>query len=337
MCFVMKKLNFRWLIATILALLLISMHSCTTRRYKIMSGFTQGTTFRIIYSDDIGGPLDDLVDKILTKIDFSMSVYNKESIISAINRGDEVELDTLFINVFNRSLQINKKSEGLFDPSASPLFNLWGFGFKNREEVNQGKIDSLKAFCGMDNFILEGHRIIKRVMGAELNFNAIAKGYTSDVIAMEFDKIGIGNYLIEIGGEIKCKGKNISGDKWSIGIDKPKEGNFVQGGDIQDVLLIENCGLATSGNYRSYYEENGEKFSHTINPLTGYPARNNLLSATIIAPDAMTADAYATWFMVAGLEKAIEIIESEPDIEGYLIYSEGDSIKTYKSEGIKIR
>lgn len=311
--------------------------SCTSREYRVIDGFTQGTTFHIAYSDDAGEPLDALVEHLLNGIDSSLSVYNKESIVSKVNRGEETVLDSLFISVFNRSLEINIKSEGLFDVSASPIFNLWGFGFKNRESVTNAKIDSVKSLTGMGKFRIEGSKIIKEIPGAELNFNAIAQGYSADVIASQFEKRGVKNYLIEIGGEIFCKGVNPKGKKWSVGIDKPIDGNNIQGEEIQDILLMQNCGLATSGNYRKFYEENGEKYSHSINPITGYPAKNSLLSATVIAPDAMTADAYATWFMVAGLEKAKEVIESDSSIEGYLVYSEGGAFKVYKSKGINLR
>ncbi|MHC1780459.1 MAG: FAD:protein FMN transferase [Bacteroidales bacterium] len=323
-----------WLYALIVCLIVIS---CTSREYRVIDGFTQGTTFHIAYSDDAGESLDALVEEMLNSIDSSLSVYNKESIVSKVNRGEDTVLDTLFIKVFNKSVEINIKSEGLFDVSASPIFNLWGFGFKNRESVTKEKIDSVKSLTGMEKFRIEGSKVLKEKAGAELNFNAIAQGYSADVIASQFDKRGVKNYLIEIGGEIYCKGLNPKGKKWSVGIDKPIDGNNIQGEEIQDVLLMQNCGLATSGNYRKFYEENGEKFSHSINPITGYPAKNSLLSATVVAPDAMTADAYATWFMVAGLDKAIKIIESDPSIEGYLVYSEGGAFKVYKSKGINLR
>ncbi len=317
--------------------ILLMLISCTSREYRTIDGFTQGTTYHIAYSDDTEMPLDEMVEHLLTRIDSSLSVYNKESIVSKVNRGEDVEIDTLFLNVFNRSLEINKMSDGLFDVSASPVFNVWGFGFKNRESVTREKIDLARSLSGMDKFRIEGMKVVKSITGAELNFNAIAQGYSADVIASHFDKRGVKNYLIEIGGEIFCKGVNPKGKRWSVGIDKPIDGNNIQGEDIQDVLLMQNRGLATSGNYRKFYEEDGEKFSHSINPITGYPARNSLLSATVTAPDAMTADAYATWFMVAGLEKAIEIIESNPDIEGYLIYSRDGILNVYKSRGINLR
>lgn len=310
---------------------------CKGRDYRTIDGFTQGTTFHIVYSNDAGIELDSLTHEILRRVDFSMSGYNPESILTMVNNSDSAEVDSMFADVFIRSLEIYKISDGLFDVSAGPLFDVWGFGFKNKTAVNQQVIDSAMQFIGMDKVRLEGLRIVKSNPGVKLNFNAIAQGYTADIIGRAYDNLGIENYLIEIGGEIYCKGVNPKGKTWSVGIDKPVEGNMIQGQELQDVILLNGGGLATSGNYRKFYEENGEKYSHSINPKTGYPVRDNLLSATVIAEDAMTADAYGTFFMVAGLEKAIEVIESTPGIEGFLIYSKDGKYEVYKSKGIKTK
>ena len=303
--------------------------------YKTIDGFTQGTTYHIVYSHDVDFTPDSLTESLLKMVDFSMSGYNPESIISQVNKGDSVKVDIMFADVFNRSVEMYRISEGLFDVSAAPLFDIWGFGFKNKSVVNQQIIDSVMQYVGMDKVTLEGTKIIKKSPGVQLNFNAIAQGYTADVIGRAFDNVGIKNYLIEVGGEIFCKGVNPKGKSWSVGIDKPEEGNMIQGQELQDIILLNGGGLATSGNYRKFYEENGEKYSHTINPKTGYPVRDNLLSATVIAPDAMTADAYGTYFMVAGLEKAIEVIESTPELEGYLVYSKDGKFEVYRSKGIR--
>ncbi len=318
-------------------ILLTSINSCNNIEYKTVDGFTQGTTYHVVYSADVPFELDTLTEKILFQIDNSLSVYNKSSLITRINNGEQIEADTLFTNVFNRSREIYDISEGLFDVSAAPLFNIWGFGFKNRERVTPQVLDSALALTGMDKIWMENGFVVRSVPGVTLNFNAIAQGYTADVIAFEYDKLGIKNYMIEVGGEIVCKGMNPKGKSWSVGIDKPESGNMIQGAELQDVLLLSSGGLATSGNYRKFYEENGERYSHTINPKTGYPVKHNLLSATVIAQDAMTADAYATWFMVVGLERAREIIESSEGIEGYLIYSQDGEFKVYKSPGVRVR
>ncbi len=325
-----------FLSAALFALLFLT--SCNKKTdYKTMDGFTEGTTYHIVYSHSGGDTLNSLVEELLTKVDNSMSVYNKESIISKLNRNEEVTIDTLFINVFNRSREFYDISGGSFDISAAPLFDIWGFGAKERKEVTQQMVDSVREFIGMDKVKLENGILKKSDPRVTLNMNAIAKGYTSDVVAEAFDRRGIKNYLIEIGGEIFCRGVNPKGKEWSVAIDKPIEGNMIQGEQVQDILSLSNRGLATSGNYRKFFKENGKTYSHTIDPKTGFPARQSLLSATIIAKDAMTADAYATYFMVVGLDKAKEILAADPDIDGYLVYSENGEFRVFSTPGVEIR
>lgn len=321
----------------IVSFLLLNSCKGSDTEYLVMDGFTQGTTYHIVYSNDVGVELDSVVIEILASIDSSLSVYNPESVVSRINRGEQVEVDSLLRVVLQRSRDFYEMSGGLFDVSASALFNIWGFGFEKREDVTPAMVDSALSISGMDKVHLVRGRVMFDIPGMTLNFNAIAQGYTCDVIADRFDVMGVENYLIEVGGEIVCKGQNPSGELWSVGIDKPEEGNMIQGADLQDVILLSDRGLATSGNYRKFYEKDGKVFSHTVNALTGYPVRHSLLSATVIAKDAMTADAYATWFMTAGLEKAIEITEREDGVDSYLVYAEGEEYKVYKSEGIKVR
>jgi thiamine biosynthesis lipoprotein len=188
----------------------------------------------------------------------------------------------------------------------------------------------------MDKVKIENGVLVKRDKRLSLNANAIAQGYSSDVIAGEFDKLGIKNYLIEVGGEIYCKGVNSKGKNWTIGIDKPIDGNMIKGENLQDILSLTGKGLATSGNYRKFYEEGGEKYSHTIDPKTGYPVKHSLLSATVIADDAMTADALATFFMVVGLDKTKEFLGKNTGIDAYLVYADGEKFKVYKTKGVNI-
>lgn len=334
-------MNFRntlkFFFPAILSILLLTTSCGKKIEYKTIDGFTQGTTYHIVYSHKGGDTLNSLVTEILERIDSSVSVYRSESIISRINRNEETVPDSLFINVFNRSREFYDLSEGNFDISAAPLFDVWGFGAKEKKEVTQQMIDSILAFVGMDKVWLENGVVKKSDPRVTLNMNAIAQGYTSDVIAAEFDKRGVENYLIEVGGEIFCKGLNPKGKEWSVAIDKPVEGNMIQGEQIQDILNLSNRGLATSGNYRKFYKEGDKVYSHTLDPKTGFPAKQNLLSATIIAKDAMTADAYATYFMVVGLEKAKEILASNPDIDGYLVYGENGEFRVFSTPGIEIR
>ncbi|MDD3033707.1 MAG: FAD:protein FMN transferase [Bacteroidales bacterium] len=322
-------------IVVLLSFLLLISGCGNKLEYKTIDGFTQGTTYHIVYSINSPDSLNAVVDKVLAGIDNSLSVYNDSSIISRINRGEDISPDSLFVVVFNRSAEIYNISKGAFDISGAPMFDVWGFGFKNKEKVTQGDIDSIKQFVGMDKVKIENGKVVKADPRLSLNANAIAQGYTSDVIAREFDKLGIMNYMIEVGGEIFCKGVNPKGIEWSVGIDKPIEGNVIPGEELQEILSLSEKGLATSGNYRKFYEENGKKYAHTIDPRTGYPVTHSLLSATVIAVDAMTADALATYFMVVGLDEAKAYLAANTDVDAYLVYSEGDSFQVYKTSGIK--
>lgn len=334
----LPSMNYCKITSKIVALFFLSLliSGCAKKlEYKTIDGFTQGTTYHIVYSTDSPDSLNGIVDKVLADIDNSLSVYNDSSIISRINRGEDIQPDSLFIVVFNRSAEIYNLSKGAFDISGAPMFDVWGFGFKNKEKVTQKDIDSIKQFVGMDKVKIENGKVVKADPRLSLNANAIAQGYTSDVIAREFDKLGIMNYMIEVGGEIFCKGVNPKGVEWSVGIDKPIEGNVIPGEDLQEILSLSGKGLATSGNYRKFYEEDGKKYAHTIDPRTGYPVTHSLLSATVVAADAMTADALATYFMVVGLEEAKAYLAANTDVDAYLVYSEGEKFQVYKTSGIK--
>jgi thiamine biosynthesis lipoprotein len=279
-------------ILPLLAVAALLTWSCKQKQeYKTIDGFTQGTTYHIVYEQPGKDTLNALVDSLLLSIDNSLSVYNDSSLISRINRNESVMPDTLFINVFNRSREIWDLSSGSFDISAAPFFEVWGFGAGEKRDVTQKMVDSIRQFVGMDKISLAEGKIVKSDPRVSLNVNAIAQGYTADVIAYAFDRLGIDNYLVEVGGEIFCKGVNAKGLEWSVGLDKPVEGNMIQGGELQEVISLSGRGLATSGNYRKFIEENGQKYSHTIDPKTGFPVKQSLLSATVVAADAMTADA----------------------------------------------
>lgn len=294
-----------------------------------------GTTYRITYEPATAAEIGKQIDSLLAHIDRSLSVYNPQSIISKINRNEPVEADSLFTQVFLRSQEIYAATNGAFDIAASPLFNAWGFGFQHKETISPEKIDSLKQFSGMEHVQLAGRQIIKDDPRVTLNANAIAKGFGTDLVASLLEQQGITNYIVEIGGEIRCKGKNSSGRLWSIGIDKPVDGNIFPGENLQAILHFTNKSLATSGNYRKFYEENGKKYAHTINPVTGYPVQHNLLSATVIADNCMTADAYATALMVIGFEASAELLRHHPELGAYLLYEEDGSMKVFCTDNIK--
>ena len=337
----MPEMKFYKALQNIPAILLLSVFICTScgsrQDYKTIDGFTQGTTYHIVYQQQGADTLNALVDSILLAVDNSLSVYNGSSLISRVNRNEEVSADTLFVNVFSRSREIWELSKGSFDISAAPYFEVWGFGAGERRDVTQQMIDSIRQFVGMDKVSLDSGKVVKSDPRVSLNVNAIAQGYTADVIAYAFDRLGIKNYLVEVGGEIFSKGVNAKGNEWSVGLDKPVEGNMIQGEELQEVITLSGRGLATSGNYRKFIEEDGRKYSHTIDPATGYPVKHSLLSATVVASDAMTADAYATWFMVEGLEKAKEILAATPGIDAYLVYDKDGKFEAYYTKGINIK
>lgn len=262
-----------------------------------------------------------------------MSGYNKESTLTKINNNESVKADSLFLDILAVSAKYYQETGGCFDVTSAPLFDIWGFGFSERENVDSHKIDSLLMITGMDMIVVDNGRVIKQDPRVRLNFNAIAQGYACDYVAGKLMDLGYCHFLLEMGGEIFCKGLSPRGSNWRIAIDAPIDGNMSSGENIYDVIETSDCGVVTSGNYRKFYIENGVKYSHTIDPRTGYPVKHNLLSATVIAENATIADIYATYLMVIGLEEAIAFLESREDLEGYLIYMEDDVMKTYFTSG----
>lgn len=239
------------------------------------------------------------IEAELAKFDDSLNPFKPTSIISKVNNNEEVVLDSFFINVFNRSQEVSGVSDGLFDITVSPLINAWGFGFKNIDNVTAEMVDSLKAIVGYDKIQVENGRVIKSDPRVQINTSAIAKGYSTDVIADLLESYGVTDYMIEIGGEVTAKGVNDKGECWHIGIDKPIDDKAPVHRELQTIIKLCDKSMATSGNYRNFYVKDGKRYAHTINPKTGYPAESNILSATVIADDCMTADAYATVFMLA--------------------------------------
>jgi len=328
----------------VLSIASLIMISCSTSNsgYNTIEGFAQGSTYHIIYSNIDGYSPDEiknLTDGILDDINNSISGYNKGSILSRINSGEDTPLDSIFIRTFNRSVEIWQESEGAFDPSAAPLFDIWGFGFEDKSKVSQSMIDSTLLLVGMDNFTLENRtdgttHLVKKIPGSKLNFNAIGQGISCDLVAEELERLGCENYLVEIGREIICKGNSSRGGVWKVGLDKPIDGNMDEGKNLQEIITLNDGGIVTSGNYRKFYIEDGKKYSHTIDPSTGYPVQHSTLCATVITEDAATADAYATWFMVVGVDSAKTIINARNNIEAYIIYGEQDSMLVWHTPGI---
>lgn len=304
----------------------------TERNYIQLQGNAQGTTFQILYYDSLQRDFSAQVDSLLKQMDISLSTYVPQSIISRVNKNDStVILDEHFITVFNRAQEIAIISNGAFDITVAPLVNAYGFGFTKKENVDSLLIDSLLQFVGYQHVKIENGKLIKEKPQMQLDFNAIAQGYSVDVIANFLEEKAVSDYLVEIGGELRCKGVNAKGNYWNIGIDKPVEN--AEKREMQTVVSLKNRAMATSGNYRKFYEAGGMKYSHTLNPKTGWPVKHQLLSATVLADDAMTADAFATVFMVMGKDETLKFLENhkELNIQVYLIYQENGELKIFST------
>jgi len=295
--------------------------------YYKLHGLTQGTDYAVTFKHSDSAGIQQEIDELLHQFDLSLSTYIPNSIISRINDNDDsVQPDQLFLEVWEEAFRINELTDGAFDLTVGPLVDAWGFGPGRKLEMESEVIDSLMNLVGMDKISLVNGKVFKQHPGIRLDVNAIAQGYAVEVVADFLEEKGVENYMINIGGEIKCKGINPKGVTWRIGVDKPVYGNLVPGQQLQAVVNLENRALASSGNYRKYYEVDGKKIVHTVDPKTGYTRPSNLLSATIVTYDCMTADALATACMVKGLEGAKKLVASLDDVEAYFIFTDDEGL-----------
>lgn len=329
----MNKKKILFLIFLIAATVVILIrHNAALGTYHANEGFIFGTTYRITYKSD-----KDLGAKIyeqLQKVDNSLSPFNKNSIITKVNNNLPVELDSMFIHVFERAQEVASATGGAFDITVAPIVNAWGFGYKQGIVPDSATVDSIMQYVGYKSIALNNGNIIKEHPKTELNCSAIAKGYGCDAVAELLEKEGATDYLVEIGGEVAAKGKNNKGGEWIIGIAKPEYSRTPTHNENNGLIHISGKSVATSGNYRNFREIDGKRYSHTIDPHTGYPTAHNLLSASVIADDCTAADAYATAFMSMGLEKALEYCKAHNDIDAFFIYADKDgSFQTAESDG----
>lgn len=285
--------------------------------FRTQQGKIFGTLYTVTYEHN--ADLQTEIVAAMQAVDNSLSPFNKQSIITAINNNDSTEVDSLFSEVFHTAKQIYAESHGAFDPTVAPLVNAWGFGFKEGTDVSGTTIDSLRQLVGFDRIVLDGKQVSKADERMQLDFSAIAKGFGSDCVARVLDSHGIKNYMVEIGGEVVVKGHNKNGNPWGIGITKPVDDSLSVSQELQTVLRLTDCAIATSGNYRNFYYKDGVKYAHTIDPRSGYPVQHSLLSATVIADNCMRADALATAFMVLGADSAMAYCNRHPEIKGYFI------------------
>ena len=313
---------------------LIFFASCTSEVRKEATGFTQGTTYSVIYYNN-GVDLQYQIDSLLLSFDRVLSAYQESSYISKWNRSEHVSLEQpqQFKEVVKRAVEIHELSDGAFDITVSPLMKYWFDNDWKVSVLDSAKVDSLMGFVGMKYVVVNGGDYDKTNPQTQLDVNAIAQGYSVDVLSRYLESLGIFNYLIEIGGEICANGTKPNEEKWTVGIDKPSNDNVSR--NLALSVSLKNRSLATSGNYRKFVEIDGQKYGHSLNPKTGYPSKTDVLSATIVADDCMTADAMATACMVLGFERSKSLVEQQANLEGILIYSDSEGMHTWISEGLE--
>ncbi len=331
----MSKRNLKWQLPFLLVLIVGTVLILRKQApFQTNQGMVFGTLYKITYQSKTD--LHTEIEEELKKVDFSLSPFNKASVITKINENSSDSVDQMFAEVFKLSKEISAETHGAFDITVAPLVNAWGFGFKNAANVDSLTIDSLLSFVGIDKIDLVNGKIVKKDPRVILDCSSVAKGYGVDCVARLLDSKGIKNYMVDIGGEVVVKGQNPQMNNWRIGINKPVDDSLSVNQELHTVVTVTNVGIATSGNYRNFYYKDGKKYAHTINPHTGYPIQHNILSATVIAKDCATADAYATAFMVLGLDSAKMVCAKNPDIDAFFICDNGsDKLFTYQTEGIQ--
>jgi len=316
---------------------LLILASCKQQKEPVLvklGGETQGTYYAITYYADDNDNLQPSIDSLLHRFDSTASTYKPNSIISRFNSNDtSARADKMFTIIFQKAMEVSEKTNGAFDITVGPLVYAWGFGLSNRIKMEPYKIDSILKFVGFRKAMLDKDKLVKTDPRIRIDFNAIAQGYAVDVVAAFLDSKGIQSYLIDIGGEVLARRTKPGGEKWIVAIEMPTK-NAEDKRTIQAIVSLQDMAISTSGSYRKFYEENGKRYSHEIDPATGYPVKHSTLSASVVAKDCMTADAYATAFMVMGVEKGKEYLKKHPKIDAYFIYSGPDgSMQTYYTKG----
>ena len=293
--------------------------------YQKNTGFIFGTVYNVTYQSSTDYQQE--IEAALKQVDDEFSMFNDTSTVSRLNRGEKPVLSDMFLEVWRKAADVFKQTDGAFDITVAPLVNAWGFGFKHEQLPTAQQVDSLRRLIGMQHVRLVEQKgqpatIERDRKGMMLDFSAIAKGYGSDVVARLLRKKGIENFMVEIGGEVVTRGISPNRVPWKIGVTKPTDDSLAVGNELQTVLNVTDRAMATSGNYRNFYFKGGRKYAHTIDPKTGYPVQHSILSATVLAPDCATADAYATSFMVMGMERAKAVLQSHSELMVYFIYTD---------------
>ncbi len=339
----MKKKKLLWQLP-FLAFLIIGTVVIVGRQksvpYQHDEGRIFGTTYHITYQSDDN--LKKEIEETLKAVDQEFSMFNPQSTVALINEGKRPTLSDDFLEVYQLAQQVNEESDGAFDITVAPLVNAWGFGFKNQQMPNNHQIDSLRRLVGMEHVSLAGAKGSQYVRFQRprmmLDFSAIAKGYGTDRVARLLMSHDVANFMVEIGGEVYAKGNSEKRLPWRIGVSKPVDDPDNDAQELETVLNVTNQAMATSGNYRNFYYKGGRKYAHTIDPKTGRPVQHSLLSATVLAPTCAEADAYATSFMVMGLDKARQVLERKKQLKAYFIYQNAQGeLSVWKSEGLDER
>ena len=327
----MTKIRF-----TLSLIFLYALTLCAQQEPIRLEGQAQGTSYHITYFDTANRNLHPEIKNILSDFDQSVSTYVPTSIISRINANEKkVIVDKYFTTCFNKAKEVWKNTNGAFDPTVYPLVNAWGFGPGKKQKMEKTKIDSILQFVGFHLIQLKGNKVVKKDLRVSLDFNAFAQGYSVDVVSEFLNSKGIHSYIVEIGGEVYAKGKKPNGENWKIGIEKPID-NKESSNDLKAIVTLENLAIATSGNYRRFVLEDGVKYHHHLDPKTGYPTKNNLLSASVFAKECISSDANATGILVMGLDKAKEFLAIHTELQAYLIYSDDKgNYQVYETPGLK--
>ena len=333
----MNKKKLYWQLPFLLILIIGSIYIIAQQRsapYQKDEGFIFGTVYHITYQND--NNLKQNIEAELEKVNKTFSTFNSTSIISLINQNKPVKINDMFAEIFDLSEEISTETEGAFDITVAPLVNLWGFGFKSGQKPTKEKIDSLRLLVGYNKVKLYENGVKKKNPKIMLDCSAVAKGYGSDIVARYLREQGVKNFMVEIGGEIVTSGLSENRLPWKIGVTKPSDNKTDMNQEVETILNVTDKAMATSGNYRNFYYKGGKKYAHTIDPKTGYPVQHSLLSATVLAKNCATADAYATSFMVMGVEKAEALLEKHPELMAYFIYAgpKGE-LKTWYSPSMK--
>ena len=310
--------------------------SCVNQPQKIvLQGLAQGSYYAITYFDELNRDFQHEIDSIFHAVDMSVNLWVDSSVISKVNRNEEVTLDSIFIDNFRIAQNAARLSDGYFDPTISPIVAAWGFSYKSGNSITPQLIDSLKHLVNYQKIRIENGKVVKENPNMKLDFNAIAQGYTSDLIAAFLESRGIKNYQVDTGGEIMARGSKPNGQPWIVGIEKPAK-NWDSEQVVQTRITLRDKGLVTSGSTRKYVERNGRRYSHCIDPKTGYPVEHNVLSATVMAENSVWADAMASICMVMGIEKSLPLIESMDGIEVYYIFvNDQNELETFATEGFQ--